>query len=579
MIGICLVVLALCLLGNACASIFTTTCQIGDIAGTVICAAEIEGAYYLFLPSCARTLPLVIDADADCELTMESPTGQTLPVEAGKAFFLSPLLADSGGGDCTLTFRKESGNTDSITVMISDRIRSLFLTSADPDNEGRAWLEGCENHERSTTGSAVLLRADGSAAYSGALQQLRGRGNSTWIETPEGGSAVEGDYKRPYQIKLASKADLLDTGDPDEANKCWVLLANFFDGTMLRNRISLNLALELGLSETSHCQPVDLYYDGEYRGLYLLAEKVEVGDGRVEIADYEKILETVNALAGSWDTLEPVESVNRYGDTICASAGIDDLGETGLGGYLLEIDSYDVSLEPAHFTLQNGFTFVLESPQYASEAMVRHVSELFADIFTTVENGGIHPDSGVQWDSYFDIDSLLPYYWVNEWAKNIDTWRYSSTYFTLPAQGAKIRMGPVWDFDFAFYSAIQEDGSLSDATGFVEWEYDKSLGYGFLQIPEFQRLAARYFDDVLEPAVTQILLGDEQAHGEYLHSLAWYWQDEAASRRMNDVLWNPVTAFDRYSAPTYEENYANLRSYMEERTAWLRQAISGWRED
>ena len=32
---------------------------------------------------------------------------------------------------------------------------------------------------------------------------------------------------------------------------------------------------------------VDLYLNGEYQGLYQISEKVEVGNGRVEIADQE----------------------------------------------------------------------------------------------------------------------------------------------------------------------------------------------------------------------------------------------------------------------------------------------------
>ena len=39
---------------------------------------------------------------------------------------------------------------------------------------------------------------------------------------------------------------------------------------------------------------VNLYYDGEYRGCYLLSEKVEVGSGRVDITDLEELNEEAN---------------------------------------------------------------------------------------------------------------------------------------------------------------------------------------------------------------------------------------------------------------------------------------------
>ena len=78
--------------------------------------------------------------------------------------------------------------------------------------------------------------------------------------------------KRPYQIKLSKKASLID-GTKGNASKKWVLLANYADPTLLRNSIVLNTAYELGISSTPQCRTIDLYYDGEYCGTYLLAEK------------------------------------------------------------------------------------------------------------------------------------------------------------------------------------------------------------------------------------------------------------------------------------------------------------------
>ncbi len=48
----------------------------------------------------------------------------------------------------------------------------------------------------------ALLAADGESVYDGKLTQIKGRGNSTWKGA-----------KRPYQIKLDKKTDLLQTGD------------------------------------------------------------------------------------------------------------------------------------------------------------------------------------------------------------------------------------------------------------------------------------------------------------------------------------------------------------------------------
>lgn len=575
-IGSCLVIIIFLFIGSSCADELSITCQIKGKSGTNINIVDVNGLKYLFLPSCARTEQLIINDDKSSKLCIYNTSGDCICIESGKAFCFSALFnSTSVENKYSLVVQNENGKDENIAIMISANIRTMFLHSDNPTKEGRAWIEDCDNHERSATGHVVLLRADGSVVFDGNLSAIRGRGNSTWLGEPPGGSAREDDYKRPYQIKLETKVDLLDTGDENEANKRWLLLADYYDSTLLRNRIALDLALELGLDETSHCQPVDLYYDGEYRGMYLLTEKVEIGTGRIEVIDYEKILEEWNVFDEvNSQKHQQIKSNNKYDDTIYAVEGVEDSNATNLGGYLIELDNGYASQEKAYFTLQSDMLFAVKSPENASMAMVKYISELFEDFYTTITNGGVNPDNGVNWFCYIDSESLLPYYWINEWAKNSDIWRYSSTYFVLPENCSTLRMGPVWDFDFAFYPMTLYDGSVSDATGLIKTE--GSMDAALLQIPSFQTLAKRYYNDVFEPVITQILLGDVNTQGTYLHSLAWYWQEEAASRDMNDVLWNPFSVFGRIAASTYEENYCNLRSYITDRTAWLKQETDCW---
>ena len=566
----------LLILGGAYAETLPAVCRIGDVSGTEIRPVEVNGAQYIFLPSCAYTEPLTISASTDYGMTITAPGGQTMPVASGVPFLLPGCTTGNpDGSEYTLTVQR-GGTAERVTVLLSANLPALFLKSDDPVRQGRVWLEDCINHERSTTGTAVMLRADGSAVYDGSLMEIRGRGNSTWSVAVADASSREGDQKRPYQIKLKNAADLLDTGDPREANKRWVLLADFFDGTLLRNRIALDLALELGMNETSRHQPVDLYYDGEYRGRYLLAEKVEVGDGRVEIADYEELLENWNAsLDEAPETFLPVVSTNRYGDAVYAT-DVWDAGETALGGYLVELDRAYGAETPAYFTLQNGLVFSVRNPQYASASMVRYVSELLEDAGAAVRNGGISPETGATWTDYFDLDTLLPFFWVNEWSKNEEAWNNSSTFFTLPAQSRTFRMGPVWDFDLAFYTRSYTDGSVSDPTGLIETAAREGFSYGLLHVPAFRTLAAQYYLDVLEPLVARVLLGGRDARGNTLRSLTWYWEQEAASRRMNDVLWNPASALERFASSDYEENFEALRGFIAQRTAWLTKETARW---
>ena len=85
--------------------------------------------------------------------------------------------------------------------------------------------------------------------------ELKGRGNSTWRAN-----------KKPYQIKFGEGTELFGLG---KARK-WYLLANAIDDTNLRNEIAFYLEGMLGMNCVFDGQFVELYIDGDYRGLYYL---------------------------------------------------------------------------------------------------------------------------------------------------------------------------------------------------------------------------------------------------------------------------------------------------------------------
>lgn len=568
---LCIFCFLLC--GSAAAEGFSITYQASESADTIIHTSLVDGQTYLFLPSSAQADNLVLTVDADCTFTATGEDGLSLTFASGKAWDLTSLFtAEPIGGQYNVTITAENGYAKNVTIMFSANIRSIYLVSNDPENEGREWLEDCDDHSRYTSGRTVILRADGTTVYDGGMKKIRGRGNSTWTKTDPDGT----DDKRPYQITLTKEVDLLDTGDPREANKRWVLLAEYFDPTMLHNRISFDMALELGQTETSHSEPVDLYYDGEYRGTYLLTEKVEVGTGRVEVEDYEDILEAMNKTIGVDITaLAQIGALSDAGTALYATEGVFDGGNPSLGGYLLEMDDTHYQGSQSYFILTSSELFVVKNPEFASLGIVRYLGDIFEELGATLRNYGLSPNTGLSWSDYFGAESILPYYWIHELSKCKATWNQQS-YFVIPeGGGSKVRMGPVWDFDKAYYLVSDEDGNTDDPTGITE-SGSSDWGYLLLRIPEFQSLAKQYFIEELEPIVRDILLGDEDAHGQYLHSLVWYWEQESASRAMNDVLWNPIGLYNAVVYPTYQENFDSICSFLAGRINWLAEEIGTW---
>ncbi|MDD6143772.1 MAG: CotH kinase family protein [bacterium] len=498
---------------------------------------EMDGVHWLFLPSFA-------DAD-ELRLTLNGAKVDWTPdaEEAGVTY---------GQAVC------EDGAEMTLCVMKSQNLRALFLFSDDPVNQGRAFIDNCERHVNETTGMMAVISPDGTVNYAGKLRQLRGRGNYTWQR-----------QKKPYQFKLESKADLLMTGDQSECSRTWVLLAETSDGSLLRNRMSMDLALEMGIDETPFSEHVDLYYDGEYRGTYLLTEKVEVGEGRLEVSNYDEMMEIWNQSAGISDPelLEVGVGQTKYGTDFTYIKGVAEADDPSVGTFVMEMEHEGNTLSDRCFLrMEDGSVIAAKNPENPSESMMRYVSERLIEARHTLQNGGVNPDNGRTIRDDFDVDAFAKLLLLNELAHNTDSYYYSSSWFILPEGETRFRPGPAWDFDLAwryFRKGVNEKGmGVKDLTG---WHAE------FYSCPEFMQAMQRAYEETLYPIVTEILLGDKQ--GTYLRPL-WDYADEiAASRAMNDVLWDCEYYDYHIYGETPQEEVELLYQFIEERNAWLYDAV------
>ena len=134
------------------------------------------------------------------------------------------------------------------------------------------WLSQLKTRQqliRGTNMRTVLFRSNQlkmNGLFSGP-GRIRGRGNSTWLWYP----------KKPYRIQLDSKAELLGL----KADKDWVLPADYRDPTHLRNTFAFTLGQALELPYTNHSRYVEVTFNNDYIGFYMLTEQVEQGENRV----------------------------------------------------------------------------------------------------------------------------------------------------------------------------------------------------------------------------------------------------------------------------------------------------------
>lgn len=271
-----------------------------------------------------------------------------------------------------------------------------------------------KSHKES--GAIRIVNADGSLHYAGLLKHIKGRGNTSW----------EHD-KKPFNIKLQEKADLFGMG----AAKNWCLLANYRDASHVRNVMVYDYAADRDMENVTGTQSFDLYVNGEYQGLYLMTEKVEVGKNRVDIPD----LDEENELKNPQKKLEEYPAFSTGTEKGVSLPYTPQEAE----GYLMELDFAERwEEEISGFVTEAGQPVVLKNPECASEEQVAYAKELVQTFESRLLSGD---------PSYLDcidLDSWVQLYLIEEIFEDVDC-GLSSIYFYI--RDGKLTAGPLWDFD------------------------------------------------------------------------------------------------------------------------------------
>lgn len=223
------------------------------------------------------------------------------------------------------------------------------------------------------------------------------------------GNSTLDPKKKSLRIKFDIKTKVLHL--PAMAKK-WVLFANMYDKTLLRNRIGYQMSNIFGLKYTPACHYVDVILNGDFKGNYLLCDQIEVDKNRVDITKMD-----------SSDTNEPEIT----------------------GGYIIEGDAF-AQREPSYFKTNQGILFCIKYPD--SKDINVQQAEYIKNKFNQVE-AEIYQNNL----NSIDFESFARYFLVEEFAGNIDG-IWSSFYLTKERGDDKIYFGPVWDLDLAFDNDI-----------------------------------------------------------------------------------------------------------------------------
>ena len=291
--------------------------------------------------------------------------------------------------------------------------------------------------EEYVTGT-IYVDAKGIAGYENAgsasaplVTELKGRGNWTW----------NGFDKKPYRIKMNKKASLLNL----TTDKSFNLLAHADDNYgFLRNTAGFGLSRYFELEYTPTQEPVELFLNNDYKGLYFLVDHIKVSSNRVNITEQD-------------DNETNSDNVT--------------------GGWLLEIDNYD---EDPHITINkpNGeeMWFTYKSPEELSVQQ-----EMYITNFLNKATSAIYAENkySTEWEKYIDMDALVNYYLVYEILGNREGFHGSCYMHKDRGADTKLVFGPVWDFGNTLWD-------MSDTFIYEEYPYGIKWIDEIAKFPRFQ---------------------------------------------------------------------------------------------
>lgn len=426
-----------------------------------------SGMYFLFLPADTELSEAKVYFTASGEVKLDG----------------SPLV--SGGPATAFTVGEhtlKSGNaTYKLRVIESAEIPSVFIETASGS------LDYIHANKNNKEAADIRIYENGEMTLDSALKQMKGRGNATWTSV-----------KKPYNIKFDKKTNLFGLGKA----KKWTLLASYSDPSLIRNAFGWYFAEQFGLEYTSGYQHVDLYVNGNYLGNYIICESVEIGDQRVNINDLEDDNETAN---GDLDleTL-PQKGTGANGAVQPGSVknsakwiDIPQSPENVTGGYLLEYEfpsRYNEEL--SGFVTENGQCVVLKSPELASEAEVKYIQSFVNSATNALYSETGYNAAGKHYSEYYDMDTLVAMYLVQELGANLDAGQ-SSLYLYKEKDSDKLVFSPIWDMDHAFGEKLtrymENIGDPSIWWTNAMW-YRPTIVGGVNQIPTVFAAAYRHAD-------------------------------------------------------------------------------------
>ena len=232
-------------------------------------------------------------------------------------------------------------------------------------------------------------------------------------------------------------------------DKDWVLYAANPDPSMMRNRLAFDLYKEMTGKWGVSSMYVELIINNEYKGVYVLMDKITNNEERVNITSNSGFIV-------KFDKTDVADRVEKDGDQKTFATSRTGTGVNGR--YPNGIDSYGTKIDQR---------FEIEYPEKKD---VEKAGGNWTETYTIIKDRFEEFEAALAEKDYptvrklIDYDSWADWFILSEYIKNQDTYRASNIFVF---NGDKIEAWPLWDQELSFNNQTRTAHDCEYTTGLM----------------------------------------------------------------------------------------------------------------
>lgn len=355
------------------------------------------------------------------------------------------------------------------------------------------------------------------------LKGIYGHGNDSWAA-----------QKKSYNLKLENRSDFLGMGE----NEDFVLLAGYRDDSLMSYVTTTSLIQELGFDYAPEFRLVNLYVEGEYTGVYFLAEKIEIDENRVEISNlYEETKKLNNNYLDGFELLQWKDEktlAERY------YYEVKNQPEDITGGYLLEIDVEDYDELESRFVTERGVKVTMKRARCSTKEQVNYMADYWQEFEDALYSETGRNRLGKHYSEYIDMDSFvmqwLLYELVQEGSMSSSIYFYKESDVT--GDGLLHACFP-WDMEHSYllYGPMQQMWLKDSETLSSYWSR-------FWIHEDFRNAVNKAWESKFIPAIDQMVTG-EAIETKSGGNLRWYEERIGSFSVMETSRWRKMNPYNR----------------------------------